>query len=137
MLRTLASAAGLVLLSATLAAVAQEPLKHTQDSLDTVKENLKAGKAVLLDVREQKEWDAGHLNAARLVPQSKLKMESDLADLLKTLPKDKVIYTHCRAGGRALTCGEILKKHGFDVRPLKAGYNDLVEAGFEKTKEKK
>jgi phage shock protein E len=137
MLRTLASAAGLVLLSATLAVVAQEPLKHTQDSLDTVKENLKAGKAVLLDVREQNEWDAGHLKAARLVPQSKLKMESDLADLLKTLPKDKVIYTHCRAGGRALTCGEILKKRGFDVRPLKAGYNDLVQAGFEKAKEKK
>ena len=132
MLRTLASAAGLVLLSATLAVVAQEPLKHTQDSLDTVKENLKAGKAVLLDVREQNEWDAGHLKAARLVPQSKLKMESALADLLKTLPKDKVIYTHCRAGGRALACGEILKRHGFDVRPLKAGYNDLVEAGFEK-----
>src|SRR5947209_9930188 len=104
MSRTLATAAGLFLFSATLVALAQEPLKHTQDSLDTVKEKLKAGKAVLLDVREQKEWDAGHLKAARLVPQSKLKVESDLVDILKTLPKDKIIYTHCRAGGRALTC---------------------------------
>jgi len=137
MLRTLAFAAGLLMLSASLAVDAQEPLKYTKDSLDTVKENLKTGKAVLLDVRELKEWDAGHLKAAQLVPQSKLKMETGLDDLLKTLPKDKVIYTHCRGGNRALACGEILKKHGFDVRPLKAGYQNLVEAGFEKAEEKK
>jgi rhodanese-related sulfurtransferase len=131
------SAAGLLLWSAALAVVAQEPLQHTKDSLDTVKENVKAGKALMLDVREQKEWDAGHLKTARLVPQSKLKMETGLEELLKTLPKDKVIYTYCRGGNRALVCGEILKKHGFDVRPLKAGYTDLVEAGFEKAAEKK
>jgi len=130
-------AAGLLFLSGTLVSWSQEPLKHTTDSLDTVKENVKAGKAVLIDVREQKEWDAGHLKAARLIPQSKLKAEDSLADLLKTLPKDKVIYTHCRAGTRALNCGEILKKHGFDVRPLKAGYKDLVDAGFEKAEDKK
>ena len=137
MLRTVGSTAGVFLLCATLTVVAQEPLQHTKDSLDTVKENLKAGKAVLLDVREQKEWDAGHLKAARLVPQSKLKMETELAELIKTLSKDKVIYTHCRGGNRALSCGEILKKHGFDVRPLKVGYEKLVEAGFEKAAEKK
>ena len=123
--------------TATFAVNAQEPLKHTKDSLDTVKEYVRTGKAVLLDVREQKEWDAGHLKAAQLVPQSKLKNESALADLLKSLPKDKVIYTYCRGGNRALACGEILKKHGFDVRPLKSGYKELVDAGFEKAEEKK
>ena len=60
-----------------------------------------------------------------------------LAELLKTLPRDKIIYTHCRGGNRALACGAILKKHGFDVRPLKTGYQGLVEAGFEKAEEKK
>jgi phage shock protein E len=137
MMRTLGSAACFLVLSAALGVVAQEPLQHTKDTLDTVKDNLKAGKAVLLDVREQNEWDAGHLKTARLIPQSRLKTATGLEDLLKTLPKDKVIYTHCRAGTRALVCGEILKKHGFDVRPLRAGYQDLVEAGFEKAAEKK
>src|SRR4051794_39493319 len=135
MWRTLISTAGLLVLSITL--VAQESPKHTKDSLDKVKENLQAGKAVLLDVREKDEWEEGHLRAARLVPKSKLETKSGLEDLLKTLPKDKVIYTHCRAGGRALACGEILKKYGFDVRPLKAGYRELVEAGFEKAKDEK
>jgi phage shock protein E len=128
--------ASVVGFTAALSVVAQEPLKHTKDTLDTAKENLKSGKAVLLDVREQDEWDAGHLKAARLVPQSKLKVQTELDELLKTLPKDKVIYTHCRAGKRALVCGEILKKHGFDVRPLKAGYKELIEAGFEKAEKK-
>jgi rhodanese-related sulfurtransferase len=135
MSRLIGSAAGLLLVCVTLAA--QEPLGHTKDSLGTVKQNLKVGKAVLLDVREKNEWDAGHLRGARLVPQSKLRAASGLEDLLKTLPRDKIIYTHCRAGGRALACGEILRKHGFDVRPLKAGYQELVAAGFEKAKEKK
>ncbi|MCI0361273.1 MAG: rhodanese-like domain-containing protein [Planctomycetaceae bacterium] len=114
------------------AAFAQEPLTHTKDSLDTVKENVKAGKAVIVDVREQEEWDAGHLKGAVLMPQSKLKVEAEAAELAKKLDKSKVIYTHCRAGRRALACGEILKKQGFDVRPLKAGFDELVKAGFEK-----
>jgi rhodanese-related sulfurtransferase len=121
----------LVVLSSTLA-FAQEAPTHTKDSLDAVKENVKAGKAVLVDVREPSETDAGYVKGAILLPQSKLRVESDLAELVKKLPKDKILYTHCRAGGRALTCGEILKKQGFDVRPLKPGYQELITAGFEK-----
>ena len=136
MLRTPAFAAGFLLLGVVVA-VAQEPLQHSKDSLDTVKESLKTGKAILLDVREQSEWDAGHLKAARLIPQSNFHKEATLAELIRTLPKDKVIYTHCRAGTRALDCGEILKKHGFDAHPLKTGYQGLVDAGFEKAADKK
>ena len=120
------------LASASSAILADEPLTHTKDSLATVKENVKSGKAVIVDVREQEEWDAGHLKGAILLPQSKLKVEAEAAELAKKLDKSKVIYTHCRAGRRALACGEILKKQGFDVRPLKAGFDELVTAGFEK-----
>ncbi len=42
--------------------------EHTKDSLDTVKKRLKNEKAVLIDVRELSEWDAGHLKDAKLVP---------------------------------------------------------------------
>jgi phage shock protein E len=113
-------------------AQAQEEPAHTKETLAEVKKNVDSGKAIIVDVREQNEWDAGHLKGAILIPRSKLTVDAELAGLLKQLPKDKVIYTHCRAGGRALACGEILKKHGYDVRPLKPGYDDLIQAGFQK-----
>jgi rhodanese-related sulfurtransferase len=123
---------GLIALVAAHAAFGQETITHTKDSLDTVKENVKSGQALIVDVREQSEWDAGHLQGATLLPQSKLKVAAELAALVKMLPKDKIIYTHCRAGGRALACGDILKQQGFDVRPLKPGYQVLIDAGFER-----
>ena len=112
---------------------AAEPT-HTKDTLDTVKQNLKEGKAVLVDVREQNEWDAGHIAGAVLMPKSKLDVEKEAAELAKKLDKNKIVYTHCKAGRRALACGEILRKQGFDVRPLKPGYDELLKAGFEKAK---
>jgi len=131
MCRSATVAAVFLVLGASRVCLADEPLAHTKDSLDTVKESVKAGKAVIVDVREQNEWEAGHLKGAIFAPQSKLNSEADAAALIKSLPKDKIIYTHCAAGRRALACGDILKKHGFDVRPLKPGYKELVAAGFE------
>jgi len=106
--------------------------EHTKDSLDTVKARLKDESALLVDVREQKEWDDGHLKDARLIPLSKLKMYKEAEKVTKDLPKKKIVYCHCGAGVRALTAADILKKQGYDVRPLKAGYKDLLEAGFPK-----
>jgi rhodanese-related sulfurtransferase len=132
MLRRIFNTALLSLFATGRFLFAQDALTHTKDSLDAVKDSVKSGKAIIVDVREQTEWDAGHLKGAILIPQSKLKAEGQLTDLLKVLPKDKIIYTHCKAGGRSLTCGDILKKQGYDVRPLKPGFEDLLQAGFEK-----
>lgn len=129
-------AAGLTLLFAAPLLLADEPLTHTKDSLETVKENLKSGKAVIVDVREESERKEAHLAGSIHLPQSKLTVESELAELIKKLPKNKIVYTHCRAGRRSVICGEILKKQGFDVRPLKQGTEELLEAGFEKGKVK-
>jgi phage shock protein E len=124
----------LVILLITAFAQAQEPLTHTKDALADVKKNVEAGKAVIVDVREQNEWDEVHLKGAIHVPKSKLDAGVGLEELLKKVPKDKVVYTHCRAGRRALACGEILKKQGYDVRPLKPGIQELLDAGFEAEK---
>ena len=50
-------------------------------------------------------------------------------------PKDKPIYLHCASGVRCLQAAEILKKQGYDARPLKDGYKDLVDKGFVKAKD--
>jgi rhodanese-related sulfurtransferase len=107
---------------------------HTKDSLSTVKKNIKAKKAVLVDVRELREWNAGHIKGAKLVPLSKLAKTAGLKELLKTLPKDKILYAHCKSGGRCLAAADVLKKSGFTVRALKPGYVDLIRAGFPKAK---
>jgi phage shock protein E len=93
---------------------------------------LTAKKAVLLDVREKDEWDDGHLKDAMPAPISALKTADGAKRCLEKLPKGKIVYTHCAVGGRALAAAKVLRQHGIDVRPLKAGYDDLVEAGFEK-----
>ena len=114
-----------------ISANANEPIKHTKDTLATVKEKLAKGKAVLVDVREKFE-------VAVLVPLSELregKNDEEFAKALaKKLPGNKIIYCHCRSGGRVLAAAPILRALKYDVRPLKAGYRTLVESGFKKGK---
>ncbi|MFO0848109.1 MAG: rhodanese-like domain-containing protein [Gemmataceae bacterium] len=113
----------------TTAAVAAD---HTTDTPDQVKKALADKTAVLIDVREPKEWDAGHLKDAKPLPLSKIRAGVPEAERLKVMPKGKVVYLHCKAGGRCLTAADELKKFGYDVRPLKAGYEDLLKAGLPK-----
>jgi phage shock protein E len=121
------------LIAAVLILAAQE-IDHTKDSLDTVKAALAKKDAVLVDVREKGEWDQGHLDGALFLPLSWLKAESKgdkLAEhAAEKLPANKIVYLHCRSGGRALPAAGILKKAGYDVRPLKQGFDDLKDAGF-------
>lgn len=107
---------------------------HTKDSLATVQENLKAKKAVLIDVRELDEWQDGHLSQAALLPLSKIEAGLTAEELDKFAPKGKIVYLHCAAGGRCVQAAELLQKSGRELRPLSPGYDDLVEAGFPKAK---
>jgi len=103
---------------------------HTKDTTDEVKKAVADDKAVLLDVREKSEWDDGRLEDAKLLPLSVLKAGARAEDVARIIPKDKVVYCHCGSGVRCLKAADELKKLGYDVRPLKAGYTDLLEAGF-------
>ena len=112
---------------------------YTKDSLSTIKQRLDEEKAVLIDVREKNEWEAGHLAAAELIPLTEIGKKIDdaefLAMLRKNLPSDKPIYLHCKAGGRCLIAQKELKKAlgaDYDLRPLKPGYQELLDAGFKK-----
>src|SRR5262245_16517792 len=104
----------------------------TNDPLPTVQENIATHKAVLVDVREPGEWKEGHVAGAIPLPLSSLKKGVDTKTLEQDLPKDKIVYTHCVRGRRALKAAKILEKLGYNVRPLQAGYEDLAKAGFER-----
>jgi rhodanese-related sulfurtransferase len=104
--------------------------EHTKDSLDAVKQAVREQKAVIIDVREPEEWQQGHLAGAGLLPLSALERGMTPQELAKILPKGKIIYCYCLAGGRCAEAAALLKPLGYDVRAIKPGYPQLVKAGF-------
>src|SRR5450432_2722753 len=74
--------------------------EHTKDSLDTVKQNLAAKTAILVDVREKREWNDGHLRDAALLPLSEIPEKVSSKMLEELFPKGTVLYLHCAAGRR-------------------------------------
>jgi phage shock protein E len=119
-------------------AALQDPVEHTKDSFESIKAAMAKKDAVLVDVREQSEWDDGHIDGALFLPLSWLREESKGSKfgerLGEKLPAKKILYIHCRSGGRALTAAGLLRKQGYDARPLKAGFDDLRKGGFTATK---
>lgn len=61
---------------------------------------------VLVDVREQQEWDAGHINGATLVPMS------ELAARVDEIPMDGKVLFYCRSGRRSYNAAEFLISKG-------------------------
>lgn len=76
-------------------------------------------KAQLIDVREQNEFDNGHILGARNIPVSQLKMR------MKEIRPDKPVYLYCASGMRSGRAAQML---------YKKGYKDLyhLEGGFKK-----
>lgn len=111
-------------------------IEFTKDSLDVIKKNVASGKAVLVDVRSTEEWNQGHIEGSIFVPVTSLRKGGDPKKLAKTLPKKKVLYTFCVVGMRARTAAYELGKHGYTVRAVKPGYEELLEAGFKEAKQR-
>jgi rhodanese-related sulfurtransferase len=112
-------------------------IEFTKDSLATIKQNVDAGKAALVDVRSIEEWNKGHIDGSIFLPVTSLRKGGDPKALAKTLPKKKILYTFCVVGMRAKTAAYELGKHGYTVRAVKPGYEDLLKAGFKKGKQKR
>lgn len=71
----------------------------------------------LLDVREDFEYELGHLkNAVRI-------SINDLADNLDKIPKDEKIYVYCKSGARSEQAVHFLAASGFDAVNLLGGFS--------------
>jgi rhodanese-related sulfurtransferase len=74
--------------------------------------------ALLLDVRTQAEFDAGHILDARHVPQDQI---ASSGEVLKRY-KDKVVIACCESGMRSGAAARVLQAQGFTkVVNLKGG----------------
>lgn len=77
--------------------------------------------ALVLDVRDRKEFQAGHIVDAVNIPQSSL--ESRLDELKKH--KDRPVVVVCRIGQNAGAAGTLLRKSGFEqVSRLSGGMTE-------------
>lgn len=85
---------------------------------------------ILVDCREQDEWDAGHIAEAEFFPLSKLK-ESNIPNY----DKSKKIVLQCRSGKRSMAAAEILLDHGYeDLTNLDGGIMGWEAEGYPVTK---
>ncbi|MRH43148.1 rhodanese-like domain-containing protein [Aquibacillus halophilus] len=74
-------------------------------------------KAQLIDVREQKEFDGGHILGARNIPLSQMRQR------IKELRKDQPVYLYCQSGARSMRAAMLLNKKGYkDLNHLKGGF---------------
>jgi rhodanese-related sulfurtransferase len=90
-------------------------------SLEGVPHPLPEGLAVL-DVREDVEWEAGHIEGAIHVPLRELPAR------LGDLPAAQTLVV-CRVGGRSAQAVAYLSQQGYDVVNLDGGMLDWEAAG--------
>jgi NADPH-dependent 2,4-dienoyl-CoA reductase/sulfur reductase-like enzyme/rhodanese-related sulfurtransferase len=64
--------------------------------------------AFILDVREQAEWDNGHIINATHIPLSQLRSR------MSEIPTDVPVYVHCRSGQRSYNACLALQNNGYD-----------------------
>ncbi len=87
--------------------------------------SMRADGALMLDVREPAEWEAGHIPDATLIPLG------ELPSRLGELPRNQMIVTVCRSGNRSAQARDILRAAGFEaVASMTGGMNDWTAGGF-------
>lgn len=94
---------------------------YKQISAEEAKNIMDSGeKHIILDVREQNEYDAGHIPGAILIPYTEI--ESKANDMLPD--KNATILVYCRSGRRSKIASESLAKLGYTNVKEFGGIND-------------
>lgn len=95
-------------------------------------EQMNAGKAVLLDIREEEEIKSGMIKGALWLPLSELNKNPTTAiKKLKEMVKGKDLYLYCRSGNRVKTFISKINDEGMKGENL-GGYEDLISKGIPK-----
>lgn len=92
-------------------------------TVSDLKAKLDSAEIVLIDVREQDEWDAGHIATAKHNPMSAFDLTS--------LPTDKEIWLICRSGNRSGRVGQFIEQNGLQAVNVLGGMKVWEQAGFD------
>ncbi len=91
------------------------------------RERIDSGEPLVLDVREQDEWDEGHVPGAIHIPRGNLESRIERAEPDRARP----IVVYCAAGNRSAFAAKTLEELGYDdVVSLSGGFTDWKRNGF-------
>lgn len=94
---------------------------YRQISQEEAKKMMDTQEVVILDVREQDEYDSGHIPGAVLLPVGTIDEDTAVA----VIPaKDATVLVYCRSGNRSKTASSALAE---------LGYTNIYEFGGIKT----
>lgn len=88
----------------------QTDAAYRQISQEEAKEMMDAGDAVVLDVREQSEYDEGHIPGAVLLPVGSIDEDTAAAVIPE---KSTTVLVYCRSGNRSKTAAAALAELGY------------------------
>jgi len=99
-------------------------IKELREGLNQ-KDNL-----VLVDVRQQSEWDAGHISGAIHFEGGRIPWEEF------PFPHDKPVAIQCGSGNRSMIAISVLRRRGYrNLIQVEGGINKWKKNGFEITRE--
>lgn len=79
----------------------------------------------VIDVREQWEYDEGHIPGITLIPMG------EVADRLAEIPTDKEVIVTCRSGNRSGQITDFLREQGYDnIHNMDGGIIAWEAAGY-------
>ena len=87
-----------------------EEARMNEKALDEVKKEIACGKAVLVDVRNPDEWNAGHVDGAILIPYEQI--DKRIAEVARD--RNTPILLYCGSGRRSGIGLDSLKKAGYE-----------------------
>ena len=83
---------------------------YQQISQEEAKEMMDTQEVIILDVREQDEYDSGHIPGAILLPVGTIDEET-AAEVIPE--KDSTVLVYCRSGNRSKTASSALAEQGY------------------------
>jgi rhodanese-related sulfurtransferase len=89
-----------------------------------VAEALRQGDVQLVDVREDHEWQAGHIAGARHIALGEVAAQAD------TLDPNRPVVFYCRSGGRSTMAADAFAQAGFDAASMEGGMLEWEREGL-------
>jgi rhodanese-related sulfurtransferase len=102
------------------------PLADPEHELtpERVRDMVAAGDALLVDVREPYEWEAGRIPGATHIEIERL------ASRAGELPRDRPVVFQCRLGVRSMMAAQAFRRAGYDAWSMAGGIQAWHDAGL-------